>query len=77
MEELTVQTEATESTLIDIEKFVKEMFDKGAEVEEINGALKKMLDDKKISEEDYKKGVELVANLDKELASKQFGVNIL
>lgn len=66
-----------ENAVIDIEEVVKQLFDKGLEVEEIKQSLKEMLDEGKISEEDYAKGVALIDKTDKDMASNQFGVNIL
>lgn len=78
MEEKDLAMQATvEPAQTDVESLVKELLEKGLQTEEITAELQKMYEEQKLSEEELKKGVALAEQMDKELASKQFGINIM
>lgn len=62
---------------VDIETIVKDLFDKGAGKDEIIVALNKMKEEGKISDEEVKKGVDLIEKIERAEAEKLFGLKFV
>ena len=61
---------------VKIEEIVKNLKEEGLENDEILKALEQMLDEGKITEEDYEKAKDLLEGEERETASNLFGVDI-
>lgn len=62
---------------VDIEAIVKDLFDKGADKDEIIVALNKMKEEGKISDEEVKRGVDLIEKIERAEAEKLFGLKFV
>lgn len=62
---------------VNVEKIVKDLHEQGLDVDEIKAELEKMKADGKLTDEDMVKAEEYLKEVDKDEASKLFGMDLI
>ena len=77
MEEIEKKEQVAEEQVSQIDSIVDELKKQGLEIEQIVEALKQMVAEGKITEEDFAQATQKLEAEEKNEASKMFGINLL